>query len=289
MSFWLNGEFSTTSDAISIADRGFLLGDGLFETILVVNGVPAFFDAHIDRMEAAQAALQLGARVDESILAVILELVARNKLVQGLSAVRITISRGSGARGLLIPGDEPAKPTVLATVSKYHAPNDLPPIKLTVSSFKRSEASLTSRHKTLNYLDNIMARNEAVAQGCDDAVMLNSAGRAACVSAGNIFQYAGAGAAVTPALSEGALGGIVRGILLGAAGSGLAIDEGAIECDSLLNGGLFITNSLLGVRPAVMTSASALLPAGADNFLHRVQSWYERVLEDDLRRRAEKI
>lgn len=289
MIFWLNGEFSTKPNAIDIADRGFLLGDGIFETILVVNGVPAFFDAHLNRLRAAMAALRLGAEIDDSFPSVVLELAERNRLLKGLAAVRLTVSRGTGARGLLIPTDTPPRPTLLATISKYHAPSDAPPIRLAVSSFLRSEASLTSRFKTLNFIDNVMARNEAAARECDDAVMLNNAGRVACVSAGNIFQFVGDSAAVTPALGEGALGGIVRESLLNGAASGIAIEEGVIERDALVGANLFITNSLLGIRRAVMAGADAALPALADNPLRRLQSWYEDVLNEDIKQRADRI
>ncbi len=289
MIFWLNGEFSTKPHAIDIADRGFLLGDGVFETILVVKGIPAFFDAHLNRLRASMTALRLHAEIDESFLGVVLELVRRNSLDQGMAAVRLTLSRGTGARGLLISANTPPTPTLLATVSKFHASSDPSPLRLAVSSYTRSEASLSSRHKTLNYIDNVMARDEAAAKKCDDAVMLNNAGRVACVSAGNIFEIVSDSAAVTPALGEGALGGIVRGILLGGAGSGMVIEEGAIERNALSSGGLFITNSLLGVRPAFIMGANALLPALASKSLRILQSWYEDVLNEDLKRRADQI
>ena len=286
MIFWLNGEFSTNPDVINIADRGFLLGDGVFETILVVNGVPAFWDAHLSRLRAAAAALFLDAEFDHSILGVIPELVARNRLTEGLASLRITLSRGPGRRGLQISSESPAKSTFLATVSKHQTPKEPEPLKLIVSSLVRCEASLSSRYKTVNYLDNVMARHEAASRGSDDALMLNSAGRVACVSAGNIFQIAG-DTAVTPAVSEGALNGIVRRILLeGGAETGLMIKEGAIERSSLTRDRLFVTNSLFGVRRAVFSEAATSSRAPVDKSLNRLQSWYESALEKDLKRRA---
>lgn len=289
MIFWLNGEFSTKPKAIDIADRGFLLGDGIFETILVVNGVPAFFDAHLNRLRAAMTALRLHAEIDESFPSVILELAGRNMLDHGLAAVRLTVSRGTGARGLLIPDETPPNSTLLATISKYHAPRAQSPVRLAVSSFVRSEASLTSRFKTLNYIDNVMARSEVVANKCDEAVMLNNAGRVACVSAGNIFQFVGNSTVVTPALGEGALGGIVRGVLLSGAGTDIAIKESAIERDTLAHADLFVTNSLLGIRPAFLTGTNAPLPALADKPLRRLQSWYEDMLNEDIKQQADRI
>ncbi len=290
MTFWLDGEYFANPAAINIADRGFLLGDGVFETILVVNGIPAFWSAHLERLRTAMAALQLNVEVDDLTIDVILELVARNKLTKELAAVRITVSRGPGQRGLLIPTGEQAKPTILVTVSKYHPPSMAAPVRLAVSSFVRSEQSISSRHKTLNYLDNVLARNEVTALGCDDAVMLNSRGRVACVSMGNIFLLRDESAAATPAAHEGALKGIVRGILLeGASQADLSIEEGAIEPEALAHGGLFVTNSLLGVRPAFIVSPAAAPYPEADKRLRRLQSWYEGILNDDLKQRASDI
>ena len=290
MTFWINGEFSTQTDAIDIADRGFLLGDGVFETILVVDGVPAFWDEHLNRLRSSAIALRLDADAPEDLVSMIVELVARNKLERGLAAVRLTVTRGPGQRGLKLPDAASNNATILATSAAYRRPKEMRPAKLMASSFTRSEQSVVSQHKTLNYLDNIMAHDDATSQGFDDAVMLNSAGRVACVSMGNIFHIAESGAVVTPTAREGALCGIVRGALIGAAkGVGVSIEESVLEAQSLLSGGAFVTNSLIGVRSAMFQGGAEQPTATTKGILRSLQLCYEDVLNDDLRRRASKI
>ncbi len=287
MTFWLNGEFLQATDAIDIADRGFLLGDGVFETILVVNGVPAFLDAHLDRLRAAVTAFSIKMEIEESIGAVIRELAARNNLSKRRASARLTVTRGAGSRGLLFPDEEQAHPTVLLAIHKSLPAPAPEPLALMVSKYARSEIGVTSRHKTINYLDNILARHEAALHGCGDAVMLNGARRVACVSAANIFAIDDDGAAATPHVSEGALPGIVRGLLLGGAKeTGVPVKEAQIEQTALAQSTLFITNSLLGVRPALMKSETVRRPSAAGKALRRLQSWYDDALKGDLEKRA---
>ncbi len=218
MRFWLNGEFGDETAAIHIGDRGLLLGDGVFETLLLVDGQPAFFDAHLDRLRAAAAALGIDAAIEAiTLLRVVQELAIHNAAANGLGSCRITLTRGAGPRGLTF--DQCAvSATLLITVAAYEKPEQAGILRLIVSAHRRNEHNLTSRLKTLNYLDNILARQEAVAEGADEAVMLNAAGRVACASAANIFLVARDGV-ITPPVFEGALPGIVRGLLLAEAES----------------------------------------------------------------------
>lgn len=282
--YWLNGEFRENAEAINIADRGLLLGDGVFETILLVGGVPAFWDAHMARFEEALNALQIPMRGEGFSLGAVKELAARNGLATGAGALRLTATRGSGGRGLAPPKD--ISPTFLMTVQPYAADFD-EPLRLVVSAHRRSELSLSARHKTLNYLDNIVARREAADAGADDAVMLNGKGRVACASAANVFVLHGDGTMATPPIAEGALPGIVRNALLARAGdSGFAIREASIEPSALRSGRIFLTNSLMGVRPARLRDEAAPQDPGADKLLSGLQAWYKTILDEDIEQRA---
>jgi len=288
MAFWLNGEYRNDRGAINIADRGFLLGDGVFETLLVRNGVGAFLDAHLARLTKGLQALQIDALLPTDAGDILPTLIAKNN-IQGDASARITISRGPAGRGLVFPDASEARATVLITVQA--APDSKPEkqssLRLKVSSLTRAENSVSARLKTLNYLDNILARNEALAAGADDAVMLNNHGRVACASSANVFIIDQSGAVVTPPVNEGALPGIVRSLLLTAsAETGIDIREGSIRGTALQEGQVFLTNSLIGLRGCIMDGAPIRWSPKASQILQRLQSWYEDRLRDDIARKA---
>src|SRR5690606_23249761 len=117
-------------------------------------------------------------------------------------AGRLTLSRGQGPRGL-VPPDQ-ASPTIMLAV----APSPPPPesVSVLLSDVVRASAALSSRHKTLSYIDNVEARRRAAARGFGEALMLNEHGEIACASAANIFWFAD-DALCTPALECGVLAG----------------------------------------------------------------------------------
>ena len=282
---WLNGAFTDQTRGVDAADRGFLLGDGVFETVLLCDGVPAFLDAHIARLQRTLTALKMRADIDESVGPLMRDLAVRNSLAAGPAALRLTVTRGVGPRGLLFPDGADDRPTVLMTVRPFAPPPSDRPARLAVSAYVRSEASLAARFKTTNYLDHVMARNEAAAQGCDEAVMLNSKGRIACASAANIFILSDEGVLETPAETEGALPGIVRGLLLRRGGEvAKAVRERPLAPAALSRGGVVLTNSLIGLRAARLADAAGDQSGGA--MLTRLQSWYQDMVHDDLRKRA---
>lgn len=284
MSYWLNGEFKEDVAAINVADRGLLLGDGVFETVLLVDGIPAFWDAHMARLDAALKALHFQVKPDVFALSVIKELAARNGVSSGVAVLRLTVTRGAGARGLALL--EKTTPTLLMTVQPYTPPPDSP-LKLMISAHRRNEGSLSASFKTLNYLENVMARYDAAQEKCDDALMLNGAGRVACASAANIFVMSGDKKIITPSVSEGALPGIVREVLLGRAfEAGFHVREAAIELSMLRSKELFLSNSLIGLRAAYLHDSVDAAGADEEALLPTLQAWYKTILEDDLKQRA---
>lgn len=288
MMFWLNGEFRYDRETVDITDRGFLLGDGVFETLLVRNGAPVFFDAHLARLAEGLGALQIEACPPVDAGDILRVLIAKNN-IQGDASARITISRGPAGRGLVFPEVLDARTTIVMTVqaAPVSKPETQKPLCLKVSSFTRAETSVSARCKTLNYLDNVLARNAALAADADDAVMLNSHGRVACASSANIFLIDENGAVVTPSVEEGALPGIVRGLLLKAGSeTGLTIREVSLDVPALQQGQVFLTNSLMGLRACIMDCAVTNWPPEAIQILQRLQSWYEDRLRDEIARKA---
>ena len=229
------------SPVIPIDDRGVLLGDGLFETVLFVNGEPMLWEAHLARL--ARACLTLGLPLPDAgrLQSEARRVVAERRLGRARAAVRLTWTAGSGGRGLQRP--EPVHPRL--TASAAASPRIESPAAVIVSTIRRNARSPISRLKTLSYLDNVLARREAEAAGADEALMLNTAGHVACASAANLFWIVD-GKIYTPSLGCGVLDGIMRAQVIRAA----PVREVRATFDGLMQAeAAFLTNSLIGVRP----------------------------------------
>ena len=249
MKVWLNGSLVDARDArIDPADRGFLLGDGLFETMLALHGHPVFAGAHMLRLKAGAELIGLPLPyAPDTIEAACAEVLEAN----GLDAVpraslRVTVTRGPGPRGLALP-PEP-KPTMLVSCAVAGAP----PARLSLATAtpRRNPWSPSARIKALPYLDNLLAKEEAREKGADDALILSTNGAIACTSAANIFLWED-GKLVTPSVSCGILPGITRAALLELAPDiGIEVVEEEISPARLARiSGAFVTNSLMGLVP----------------------------------------
>jgi branched-subunit amino acid aminotransferase/4-amino-4-deoxychorismate lyase len=240
---------------IPAADRGLTLGVGLFETVLAIDGRPMLWAAHLDRLKRGCAALALPPPDRALCEARVYEELAQSGLDQGRAAVRLTWTGGSGARGLAMP--DPARPRLLVTVARAATPPDS--AALHTSTIRRNATSPASRMKTLNYLDNVLARAEATAAGADEALMLDHSGALACAAAANLF-WLESDALFTPALGCGVLDGVIRAAALRLAPQlGLAIHEVHAPASRLADGdGAFLTNSLQGAVPIRSLDGTAL-------------------------------
>lgn len=248
MNVWLNGTLvDEAAPALSAVDRGFLLADGVFETLLCVDGRVCALEAHVDRLHRGAAHLDIPLFWKTGdINAAIVNLLHDNDLQSGRASARLTLSRGAGARGL----EFSATGTPSLVISTAAAPEVKAAYRLHVSSVRRNEHSPLANLKSLNYGDNILARREAVAHGADEALMLNSAGFVACAAAANVWIVA-QDIVRTPSLDQGVLPGIVRHYLLDLLPDfGLAVTEGPLSLDMVLAADeVFLSNSLIGIRP----------------------------------------
>lgn len=235
---------------IPLDDRGLLLGDGLFETVLWRAGEPVALDEHLERMVAGCVMLGLPAPDLAQAEALMRRAVSEARLDGARAAVRLTFTAGSGGRGLDRP--DTSAPRLFATAAASVAPTT--PARLMVSTVARNERSPASRLKTLAYLDNVLARREATAAGADEAIMLNGQGHVACAAAANLF-WLRDGQVFTPALACGVLDGIVRRQVMAT----VAVTEVAVGIGALAGSeAMFLTNSLIGVREAGSLDGRAL-------------------------------
>ena len=243
---WLDGLLHTTTLVpFDTADRGLLLGDGLFDTSLILNGTMIWREEHVARLVAGSQVLGFKfdvTRVEAAIDAVL------QQTVHG--SLRITITRGVGPRGLAPPSTP--KPTILASVSPLRATALFAPLKLHVVDTRRNETSPIARVKSLCYLDGVLASQAAIASGCDDALFLNTRDRVACTSVGNIFALIG-DQLVTPPREDGIVPGIARGVLLRTcADLGFEPVERSLTLDALeAADDLLVSNSLRLVAPVL--------------------------------------
>jgi len=223
-------------DGIPGDDRGLLLGDGLFETLLAVDGTLPHLAAHLDRMAAGCEILTLPFDRAEAE-----RLVRGAAPAAGRFAVRLTLTAGSGGRGL----DRPAAPVPRLFATAAPSVPVTTPAALIVATTRRNEGSPAARLKTLSYLDNVLARAEARRAAADEAVMLNNRGELACAGAANLF-WISQGRLFTPRLDCGALAGITRARIL----ARHPVEEVAVGVEALEAAeALILTNSLIGARP----------------------------------------
>jgi branched-chain amino acid aminotransferase len=270
MIVWLNSRCLDAEAArIDPNDRGLLLGDGLFETMRAVDGHVPLLDRHLRRLREAAAILGIPLdRDDRGIAAACAAVLETNGL--DMAALRLTLTRGPGPRGLLPPADP--RPTLL--LAAFPLPPPPPPARAVVSrATRRNEHSRLSRLKTLGYLDNLIALEEARAAGADDALLLNTAGDLACATTANLFLVEG-DALLTPRVEDGALPGITRGRVLELAnGLRLACREERLPPGRVaVADGAFLTSSLAGVRPVLAVDGRPVGTGAVHPLAERLQA-----------------
>jgi branched-chain amino acid aminotransferase len=247
---YLNGEFLPRDAArISPFDRGFLYGDGLFETVRAYAGRPFRLDAHLDRLAASAEALTIPAPDRAKLTGVVDELIRRNNLADAV--VRIALSRGEHA-GRLWP-TAPAETTLLVEARPLRPyPTELYErgADCLVASVPHDAASGLRRHKTANYLPSILAKREAVEREADEAILLDPAGDVAEGATSNVFCVRH-GRLMTPPLDLNILPGVTRATVIGLArDAGLNVAEARFGLPALATADeVFLTNSLMELLP----------------------------------------
>jgi branched-chain amino acid aminotransferase len=212
---WIDGKLFDKEDAkISVYDHGLLYGDGVFEGIRVYNGRVFELNDHLDRLWASAKAIRLAVPLShDQVRGAVEDTVKANNFRD--CYVRLVVTRGVGYLGL-----NPAKcpvPTVLViadTIDMY--PREMYEkgmAVITASVIRNHPNALSPRIKSLNYLNNILAKIEAVDAGVPEAIMLNHEGNVAECTADNIFIARG-GTLLTPGTADGILEGITRKVII---------------------------------------------------------------------------
>ena len=251
---YIDGKFVPESEAkISVFDHGLLYGDGIFEGIRFYNGRVFRLEEHLDRLwdSARSICLEIPMTVREMTDA-LLETIRQNDMREGY--IRLLVTRGVGNLGL-----NPAqckKPSVIIITAKIALyPREVYENGLTVvtcATRRTSPAALNPAVKSLNYLNNVMARIEANLAGADEALMLNDAGNVAECTADNIF-IVKHGEIFTPPIAAGALRGITRSVVFEiAAETGIKISETDItRHDVFIADECFLTGTAAELIPVI--------------------------------------
>jgi len=214
MKIFLDGRFVDKADAkISVFDHGLLYGDGVFEGIRVYNGRIFRLEQHLDRLFASATAIMLSVPMTHAeLVEVCCECCRRNKIANGY--IRLVVTRGTGYLGLSpFKCSKPSVFCIADTIELYPDEVYRNGLRLITAATRRvNPAAISPSVKSLNYLNNIMAKIEAIQAGTVEALMLNDQGYVAECTGDNIFIVRG-GKLETPPVSAGALNGITRGVV----------------------------------------------------------------------------
>ena len=254
MKIYMNGKFVPKEEAtVSVFDHGLLYGDGVFEGIRVYEGNIFKLREHIVRLyeSAKTIGMEIPMSIEEMEQATIDTVVANE---QRDAYIRLVVTRGVGDLG--IDPDSCPTPTVFiicATIKLYPEEFYKNGISLITASTRRIPMQcLDPRIKSLNYLNNIMAKIEAKKAGVPEAIMLNTRGRVAECTADNLFIVKG-GVLKSPYVTEGALPGITRESVLDLAReAGIETKEAAMGLHDLYNADeCFLTGTGAEIVPVI--------------------------------------
>ena len=258
---YIDGKFYSEANAkISVFDHGLLYGDGIFEGIRFYNGRVFRLEEHLHRLwdSARSICLEIPMTMRDMTEAV-LETIRQNRLRDGY--IRLLVTRGIGNLGLNpTQCKSPSVIIIAATIALYHEDFYRKGLTIVTCATRRSSAAaLNPAVKSLNYLNNVMARVEANLAGADEALMLNDAGNVAECTADNVF-IAKHGQIFTPPVAAGALRGITRSVVFEiAAELGVKVRETDItRHDVFVADECFLTGTAAEIVPVVKADGRSI-------------------------------
>ena len=247
---YIDGQFLPKREAkVSVYDHGLLYGDGVFEGIRVYNGRVFKLDEHIKRLYESAKSIELSIPMSEEVMKkTILETIRRNGLKDAY--VRVVVTRGVGDLGL-DPRKCP-KPSIIVIADRIALWEEKSLKAITASTRRNAVTALNPMIKSLNYLNNILARLEANRANVSEAIMLNQRGLVCEGTGDNIFIVKD-GVLSTPPPSANILLGITRGVVMElAAKEELKVEERDITIHELYNADeVFLTGTAAEVMPLV--------------------------------------
>jgi branched-chain amino acid aminotransferase len=251
---YIDGKFYSEANAkISVFDHGLLYGDGVFEGIRFYNDRVFRLEEHLDRLSDSARAICLEIPMTKrEMTEAVLETIRQNHLHDGY--IRLLVTRGVGNLGLNpTQCKNPSVIIIAAKIALYHEDFYRKGLTIVTCATRRcSAAALNPAVKSLNYLNNVMARIEANLAGADEALMLNDVGNVAECTADNVF-IVKHGQVFTPPVAAGALRGITRSVVFEiAAEFGIRVQEADItRHDVFVADECFLTGTAAEIVPVV--------------------------------------
>lgn len=250
---YINGSLVPEGEAkVSVFDRGFLYGDGVFETMRSYSSHVFRLENHLSRLFRSLKTLKIHIRFDPPTLQkAVYDTLRANGLREAY--VRLAISRGEGSLGPSPVGCKSPKVIIIARkFEPYPAISYEKGWRAVVVSTRQNASSPLCQIKSANYLNYILAKMEAISRGVDEGILLNAQHYVAEATASNIFLIKD-GVVATPSVNDGILPGITREAILEIATSiGIKAVVGSITLDELFaSQECFVTNTLMEVMPLV--------------------------------------
>ena len=281
---FLNGKFVPLKNAkVSIFDRGFLYGDGVFETMRSYNGRVFMLKEHIDRITIALKILKIKIPYNKIALSrLVQKSVQINKAHNAY--VKLLVARGVGPTGIDLTPNQ--KPTITIYTKRL---NELvydkirkKGLQVKFACISKNENSFTARIKSLNYLDNILARQEAREAGFNEALFINTKGFVTEAATSNIFMIKN-GKVFTPPPTSGLLPGITRQAVIGIIKKYTKnkLYEKNVTPHVLLNSDeLFLTNSGFEIIPVVKVGNTKIGKGKPGPFTRFIHALYKTEVEN---------
>ncbi len=279
---WLNDDLIPLAQArVSVNDRGFLYGDGLFETMRAEAGTIFFLQEHLARLEASAGVFRLAWPSGFSWEERLNRLLAANGLDQRPARVKILLSRGE-VPGLGLP--EAGRPTLVIWAQPYAPP---PPAEYAagwpVIAFPERRASFIGRHKSLNYLFNLAARQHALDRGAREALILEADGLVSEGSATSLV-YLKHGKYFTPAAASALPGVTVAALSRGLSRRALSLETAPTTLEQIQKAdGVWLANALMGLMPVAALDGQKISLSEPPAFLQEV--WWAEARRGEGSRR----
>ena len=273
----VNDRFVPEEQAVvSVLDRGFLYGDGLFETVRVSNGRLFRWGRHMLRLHRGANVLRLGIpATDTRLRELAMELIRLNGAPEGI--LRLTLSRGMTARGY--SPKSASKPTLVMMMHPMISSEigHTPQWRLVTASLRLRTGDPLAHFKSCNRLVQVLARIEADAAGCDEVLFLNDGGHAVETASGNLF-WIDEGNVCTAPLGTGILAGVTRSVLFEVCDAmGKRVVEQNISREQLLGvEGAFASVSSLGVVEITQVDQTELLRS---ELVSLIRAGYDELLQ----------
>lgn len=251
MRVWLNGHLLSEAAArVSVLDHGLTVGDGVFETLKVVDGIPFAVTRHVSRLRRSAELLGLPAPDPDLVLAAMGDVVAANRVEIGsLGRLRVTYTSGPGPLG----SDRGPGPATLAVVAAAGSPWPETTAAVTVP-WPRNERGPLAGVKSTSYAENAIALAAAKREGASEAILANTVGELCEGTGSNIFIVRD-GQIQTPALASGCLAGITRELVLEWSD---AVESTLTMADLATADEVFLTSSTRDVHPVTRVDARKL-------------------------------